>query len=135
MSGTSKRRKTREVLMTLLYQSEFGSDHGMAIQAARNEHEQQMDAAYFDVVASPLMQSIDDIDKVYQRFLPQSLNVEDMTSIERAVIRLAVFEMCFQQNVPKPVVMNEAIELAKAFGTEKGYQFVNAILDSVKRQL
>ena len=135
MSGISKRRKTREVLMTLLYQSEFGSDHGMAIQSARNEHEQQMDTAYFDVVASSLMQSIDDIDKVYQRFLPQSLNVEDMTSIERAVIRLAVFEMCFQQNVPKPVVMNEAIELAKAFGTDKGYQFVNAILDSVKRQL
>ena len=127
--------KPGEALMTLLYQSEFGSDHSMAIQAARNEHEQQMDAAYFDVVASPLMQSIDDIDKVYQRFLPQSLNVEDMTSIERAVIRLAVFEMCFQQNVPKPVVMNEAIELAKAFGTEKGYQFVNANFDSVERQL
>ena len=134
MSATSKRRKTREVLMTLLYQSAFSSDHGVAIQEARNEHEQQMDVAYFDVVASPLMQSIDGIDEVYQRFLPQSLGIEDMTSIERAVIRLAVFEMCFQQHVPKPVVMNEAIELAKAFGTEKGYQFVNAILDAVKRQ-
>lgn len=61
--------------------------------------------------------------------------VERMPKIDRNVLRLAVYELQFDPETPAKVVLNEAIELGKAFGTEDSSAFINGILDKVAQEL
>ena len=58
--------------------------------------------------------------------------LERMTSVDRAILRLASYELLFMPQTPPNVVINEAIELAKEFSTENSGKFVNGILDKIK---
>jgi N utilization substance protein B len=55
--------------------------------------------------------------------------------VDKSILRLAVYQLKFCQGIPPKVVINEAIELAKRFGTEKSPGFVNGVLDGVLRKL
>ncbi len=61
----------------------------------------------------------------------ENWRLERMPAIDRNILRLAVFEMLHQQGVPKLVVVDEAIELAKRFGSEDSGRFVNGLLDGI----
>src|SRR5690606_33307992 len=60
--------------------------------------------------------------------------VEEVDAIERAVLRLAAYELLHRQDVPYRVVINEAIEIAKRFGSEHGHTYVNGVLDRASAQ-
>ena len=60
--------------------------------------------------------------------------LERMPAVDRNILRLAVFEFLYEQDVPKIVVMDEAIELAKTFGSEQSGSFVNGLLDGLLKQ-
>ena len=57
---------------------------------------------------------------------------ERMSVVDRNILRLALFELCFEDEVPATVVINEAVEVAKRFGTEESAPFINGILDAVR---
>jgi transcription antitermination protein NusB len=57
--------------------------------------------------------------------------LERMPVVDRNILRLAVYEMMFESDIPKLVVMDEAIELAKKFGSEQSSRFVNGLLDGL----
>ena len=57
--------------------------------------------------------------------------LERMPVVDRNILRLAVYEMMFEQDIPKLVVLDEAIELAKKFGSEQSSRFVNGLLDGL----
>lgn len=61
--------------------------------------------------------------------------LDRMATVDRNVMRLAVFEFLDEPETPKPVIINEALEIVKKFSTEESAQFVNGILDSIKNQL
>jgi len=69
------------------------------------------------------------IDAAFQGFTSRPINEVD--PIELAILRLATYELLYRVDVPYKVVINEAIELAKAFGAEAGHKYVNGILDKV----
>jgi N utilization substance protein B len=60
--------------------------------------------------------------------------LERMPAVDRNILRLAVYEMLFEMDVPKLVVVDEAIELAKKFGSEQSGRFVNGLLDGLLKQ-
>ena len=60
--------------------------------------------------------------------------LERMPAVDRNILRLAVYEMLFETDIPKLVVMDEAIELAKKFGSEQSGRFVNGLLDGLLKQ-
>ena len=62
-------------------------------------------------------------------------DMEEVDPVERAILRLAAFELEYQHDVPTKVIINEAIELAKTFGAEHSYKFVNGVLDKVAEKL
>ena len=61
----------------------------------------------------------------------ENWRLERMPAVDRNILRLAVFEMLYQTDVPKKVVLNEAIELAKRFGSDQSPRFVNGLLDGL----
>lgn len=60
--------------------------------------------------------------------------LERMPAVDRNILRLAIFEMLYERDVPKLVVVDEAIELAKRFGSEQSGRFVNGLLDGLLKQ-
>jgi transcription antitermination factor NusB len=63
----------------------------------------------------------------------ENWRLERMPAVDRNILRLAVYEMLFESEVPKLVVVNEAIELAKRYGSESSGRFVNGLLDGLLR--
>jgi N utilization substance protein B len=71
-----------------------------------------------------------EIDKTIARFAPL-FPIAQISPIDRNILRLAIFEMLFDNKVPAKAAINEAIELAKKFGTDKSPKFINGVLGSI----
>ena len=71
-----------------------------------------------------------EIDDIISR-LSQGWKLERIGRVERNILRLAIYEMRFDDDIPLSVAINEAVELAKTFGRDESYAFVNAILSNV----
>jgi len=61
--------------------------------------------------------------------------VDRMSKVDRNVLRLAVFELIYREDVPLKVILNEAIEIAKRFGAEDSGAFINGLLDRIAKEL
>ena len=76
------------------------------------------------------MAHLDPIDQLIRRHA-ENWRLERMPAIDRNILRLAIYEMLHEAKVPKVVIVDEAIELAKKFGAENSGRFVNGLLDGV----
>lgn len=92
--------------------------------------EQDMDVAdleYFEALVRGVAMHVVELDAVLSRFIDRTMAQVD--PIERAVLRIAGFELRYRLDVPYRVVINEAIETTKRFGAEHGHTYVNGVLD------
>jgi N utilization substance protein B len=98
-------------------------------------HEQDMEIADLDYFED-LLRGVDrhraELDAALAPFLDRE--VGEVDPIERAVLRLAAYELRHRPDVPYRVVLNEAVEVAKRFGAEHGHTYVNGVLDKVARE-
>jgi transcription antitermination protein NusB len=140
-----KRRKAREVALQVLYLQEaqdfsieratttYFSNFNSGTEAEDGEPREAADAdikGFAEELASGVNHYKEKIDQVIS---DAALNwrVDRMTRVDRNVLRLAVYELLFEPEIPLRVTMNEAIELAKRFGTNESAAFVNGILDKI----
>ncbi len=92
------------------------------------------DFAYIDVTVRATRDNLAAIDELIVSNLKEGWQLSRLMSVDRNILRLAVFELLFAQPpIPKPVVINEAVELAKRYGTDDSAKFVNGILDSISK--
>ena len=75
-----------------------------------------------------------EIDKLIKKYAPE-WPIEKITLIDRNVLRLGIYELKFDANIPPKVAINEAIELAKAFGGDSSGKFVNGVLGSIYKEM
>jgi N utilization substance protein B len=61
--------------------------------------------------------------------------IERMTYLDRNILRIAAFEMCFLPEIPEPVSINEAIEISKIYGSEQSSRFINGVLNRIKDEI
>ncbi len=109
---------------------------GNAMTAVIEEfhHEQDMeiaDLSYFEDLLRGVERHCADLDAALTPFLDRDMARVD--PIERAVLRIAAYELRHRPDVPYRVVLNEAIEVAKRFGAEHGHTYVNGVLDKAAR--
>ncbi len=74
-----------------------------------------------------------ELDDNYSPFLGREL--DGLDPVEREILRIGTYEMEFRVDVPYKVIINEAVELAKTFGAEHSYKFINAVLERVAKHL
>ena len=80
------------------------------------------------------VEHIEKIDALIQRHA-EHWRLDRMATVDRNLLRLATQEFLFDQETPKTVVINEAIEIARRYSTQESPQFINGILDSIKKEL
>jgi N utilization substance protein B len=84
-------------------------------------------------LVSGAVKNRDEIDRYIQKSAP-AWPVNQLALIDRNILRLAIFEILFNNKVPVKVAVNEAVELAKTFGSESSAKFVNGVLGSISAQ-
>ena len=90
----------------------------------------QGSADYAFELAEGVSSRRDELDRSIHKFAP-AWPVTQLPVVDRNILRLAIFEICFGHGIPPKVAINEAVELAKAFGSETSARFINGVLGSV----
>ncbi|WP_394129574.1 transcription antitermination factor NusB [Shewanella maritima] len=127
----SERRKARRLAVQAIYSWQLSQNN-----VADVEHEflteqktDGVDIAYFRELLAGVASKTDQIDALIKPHLDRDF--DDVSPVEKAIVRLAAYELTFRKDVPFKVAINEGIELAKAFGADDSHKFVNGLLDKL----
>ncbi len=125
------RRQLREQIFKLLFRVEFNAPEDMSEQKElffeETESASEQDQKYIDEKYGKLMDVLPSIDAQINE-KASGWTTERMGKVELTILRLAVFEILYDETVPASVAINEAVELAKKFGQDESPAFVNGIL-------
>ena len=123
------RSRARRRAMQAVYAWQLsGSEVGNVIEQFAHEQAKEVaDLEYFEDLVRGVDKHQNDLDEALAPFLDR--DIEQVDPIERAVLRLAAYELRLRPDVPYRVVINEAIETVKRFGAEYGHTYVNGVLD------
>ena len=129
------RHKARFLALQAIYQWQVTSDSiaDIRVQFLDKTSSKKVDADYFNDLLKGVSENVADIDQTIIPFLDRK--IEDLDMVELAVMRLATYELMKRLDVPYKVVINEALELTKNFGSIEGFKYVNGVLDRVARLL
>lgn len=134
MPNLAQRRKARKLVLQALYQWHMSDGEVADIEAQfRAEFKGKTDWDYFHEVFSVIPLKSEELDREMSPFLDR--NIKALDPIERAILRLGVYELQSRVDVPYRVVINECVELAKSFGATDSYKFVNGILDKLAEKM
>ena len=126
------RRKARAIALQALYEVDAAS-HEVEAVLSRFLAEgglSEENSAFVRELVSQVIQNKEEIDRNIQRFAP-AWPIEQISVIDRNILRLAIFEILFENKVSVKIAINEAVELAKKFGSDNSSKFVNGVLGSV----
>lgn len=125
------RRELREQIFKLLFRVEFNSSEEMPEQEKLFFEDtciaDETDAAYISAKYHKIVEKLEVIDKMLNE-RTENWDTARMGKVDLTILRLAVYEMTFDEDVPAGVAINEAVELAKKFGQDASSGFVNGIL-------
>jgi N utilization substance protein B len=130
------RHQAREYALQMLYQSEVG---GASMPDVVAHFWQQEDVPedvrrFAERLALGTIDDLEEIDRLLRESI-ENWRLERLGTVDRSVLRLAVHEFLHEPDTPRIVIIDEAIELAKRFGGEESGQFVNGILDALRKRL
>lgn len=125
------RRELRENVFKMLFRVEFHAEDEMTGQLGMMDDEleniTEEDAAYINNKCSDIIAKIPELDEAINASTT-GWKTTRMGKVDLSIIRLAVYEIKFEDDVPAKVAINEAVELAKAYGTDNSASFVNGVL-------
>jgi N utilization substance protein B len=129
------RRDAREAAVQYLYQREMQGDQ--SDQALEEFYEMRglspSGRRFCDELLQGWMQHREEIDEVIARNA-RNFEFHRLSAVDRNVLRIACHEILFRSDIPAPVAINEAIEIAKKYSTEDSGKFVNGVLDNIRKQ-
>jgi transcription antitermination protein NusB len=131
------RRKSRELCLQMLFQWDMGKQEPEHVKktfwSERGEVDEETRNFADDIfqIAVDRQQEIDDLIQKHA----QHWRMERMAAVDRNVLRTGVAEFLGPYHTPRPVVINEALEIARKFSAPESVQFINGVLDSVGKEL
>jgi transcription antitermination protein NusB len=137
----SNRHLGRIIALQTLYEQDFrrnAGDTGLDIEAilARNVGRYEgtvEDKDFIGRVVRGVYSRASELDTTLQPIAPE-WPIDQIARMDRVVLRIGLYELLYEPDIPPKVVINEAVELAKAFGSENSSKFVNGVLGTVLRQ-
>ena len=132
-----RRRKARELALQFLYQLEQNGASDPRPFEADFWARHPVDAEAREFAASLVLGAKREQSQIDKRIAEctDHWDIDRMAVVDRNILRLAVYELLFEPGVPGKVAINEAIEIAKKFGTTESSRFINGVLDRIHREL
>ena len=131
----SQRRRSRELALQGLYEWLLSGAEVASIDAHMREHEgfDKCDSAHFDSLLHGCVAEAADLDAALARHVDRKTTA--LSPVEHGVLLIGVYELKHCIDIPYKVAINEAVELAKAFGGTDGHKYVNGVLDKAAGDL
>ena len=131
----SARRKARRFALQALYQWQMTGNNinDIEVQFRTDNNMRKTDVEYFHELLHKIPANVEKLDNELEPFL--DIENEKLGYVERAALRISTYELCMRIDIPYQIIINEGIELAKTFGAEDSYRFVNGVLDKVAEKV
>jgi len=133
------RRKARECALQMLFQWDITHDLIEQIAATfwdgqDTQEEAEETRTFAEALASGTVAHVEKIDALIASHA-ENWRLDRMAVVDRNLLRLATYEFLYDAETPKTVVINEAIEIARRFSAQESPQFINGILDSIRKEV
>ncbi|MCK5106804.1 MAG: transcription antitermination factor NusB [Elusimicrobiales bacterium] len=131
----TNRRRSRELCLQSLYLSDLTKLSPEKLLVITQQDPARHEDKVFDFYKKLFMTSITGMEKIDGVIcgIARNWDLDRMAAVDRAILRLAVCEMVILKEAPIAVIIDEAIELAKKYSTDKSGKFVNGVLDSIAK--
>jgi transcription antitermination protein NusB len=130
------RRKGRELALQMLFQWDLTKDSFHNVRRTfwtlHSESEEDV-RAFADRLVEGTVENIESIDVLLARHA-EHWRVSRMAAVDRNILRVGCYELLHETQTPAAVVINEALEIARKFSTSESIQFINGILDSIRKE-
>jgi N utilization substance protein B len=130
-----QRRRARRALVQALYQWQLSDNEVSSVLRDFQEGEslKKADKVFFEELLKGTIANSDDLDQQYVPYLDRE--IARLDHVERAILRLAAYELVHRIDVPYLVVIDEYVELAKTFGAQDSHRYINGVLDNLAAEL
>jgi N utilization substance protein B len=136
MSITGKRRKSRELAMQMLFQADVGKQNPDEVRKtfwqARDEVEDDTRGFSEDLFRVAMARE-EEIDAIIERH-SANWKLSRMPAVDRNVLRVAIAELIGFPGTPSPIVINEALEIARRYSAPESINFLNGVLDAIAKE-
>lgn len=136
-----KRRLSRELTLKFLYQYDVCLENNNEL----NNFDEQIETflltqdeindkevkEFFIILSKGVFENLNGIDEIISKY-SDNWKVSRISRIDRNILRIAVYEMLNLSNIPHPVTINEAVDIAKKYGNNESGSFINGIVDRVR---
>ena len=121
--------------MQALYQWDLSGSNlsEIEVQFLQDEDFSKADKDYFHELLHEIPARLDEVEQAFTPYLDRPL--DEIDPVERAVLRMASYELLARIDVPYKVIINESVNLTKKFGAEQAYKYINGVLDQTARRL
>ena len=128
------RRKARVLAFQTIYSWDINNDSIEELLAFnwKKEDINEEVANFARLLVAGTVEKLKEIDSVINKNI-RNWDFDRLAKVDLAILRTSVFEMNYQEDVPVGVTINEAVEIAKSFGTDDSYKFINGVLDNIRR--
>ncbi|MCI9071048.1 transcription antitermination factor NusB [Clostridium sp.] len=133
-----KRQKSREKAMELLFSMELSKNsYEETLENFIEDYEMDLNTIDIDYIKNIIKVVTDNLEVIDEKIVGSLVNwkLDRISKVNLTILRLAVAEMMFVEDVPGSVAINEAVELTKKYSDEKSSSFVNGVLDKVLKSL
>lgn len=132
-----KRRKARELALQILFRLDLGQENltDEMLEGFLNENSASEDIKeYTRILVKGTVNNTTEIDKIITEY-SENWSIDRMASVDRNILRFSIYELHQRHEIPSSVIINEAIEIAKKYGTEESGSFINGVLDTIAKEM
>ena len=106
--------------------SELSSEE--VVQPSENAKEER---TFASLIIAGTIDHVDEIDKIIESHLAETWSLDRLNKVALAILRISTYEIKYQKNVSPKIIIDEAVNIAKDYGTDDSYKFINAVLDKI----
>ncbi len=131
-----ERRLSREISLKVLFQIDLvNTSIEETLKYTLENNKYSDDVKEFTLIlVKGVMNHLSEVDKTINNYT-NNWSLERITNIDRSILRIAIYEILYLVNIPKSVSINEAVELAKKYGTKSSFSFVNGVLGKIDKKV
>ena len=133
------RRKGRIIAFQALYSWEMGNtdlDNLLSFSRVGEEKLSKMDddiLTFARLLVSGTIEHLEEIDSAIKSNLNENWDFSRLNKVDLAILRISAYPILFQKDIHPSIVIDEAIDISKEFGTDDSFKFINAVLDSIRK--
>lgn len=132
-----KRSVAREIAMKMVFSEMFGGQYTLeAVQELPEtvDAQPEVNQSFSEEIAAGVKETVEELDAIISEHAI-GWTIERISKVDLAILRVALYEMLYRDDVPTGAAINEAVELAKRFGGDKSYSFVNGVLGAAAKKI